>query len=364
MTFAQNMRLIAFALACVLAAPVAVPVAAQERYERRIEGYPQLILDRIKQRKARLEQLPKSFQGFQPELVVVKSGLRWKPGRKVTVAFEGGNVETHVKIQQAALIWSAYANIWFDFGFDAQTGKFRSFSKSDKSYKADIRISFRTGKDWGGWWSAVGVESLCPKLYKPGEPSMNLEAIGTETDDVILGVMLHEFGHAIGAQHEHQHPTQGCDAELRWENDAGYVPTWDKEGKLTADDMGRRPGVYSYMAEPPEEWDRDQVDHNIRQLTPQSAYEAGPYDRDSIMKYYFPADYFRRGKTSPCYTDTVANFLSVEDAVRVEKIYPWNEADIENILREREQTAKMLRALADQFPDQLDLQWAIAVLEE
>ncbi len=66
--------------------------------------------------------------------------------------------------------------------------------------ESDIRVSFRTD----GWWSYIGSYALQrPKT----EVTLSLDSIYLyEHESRLRNVVLHEFGHALGLIHEHQHP--------------------------------------------------------------------------------------------------------------------------------------------------------------
>jgi hypothetical protein len=119
----------------------------------------------------------------------------------VTVAFSGGSPELRARIEGAANEWTEYCNLKFDF---RQHGKFQEWSASDQKYKAEIRIAF----DRKGYWSALGDESARGEPYLPNQPSMNSEGFPTSPPNDLPTLVQHEFGHAIGFQHEHQHPQE------------------------------------------------------------------------------------------------------------------------------------------------------------
>jgi hypothetical protein len=78
---------------------------------------------------------------------------------------------------------------------------------------------------------------------------MNFEGFDKGTPSDWEGTVRHEFGHALGLEHEHQHPEGGCDAEWRWNDDAGYIPTRDKDGGFTRDKQGRYPVSIAYWVD-------------------------------------------------------------------------------------------------------------------
>ncbi|HYD70595.1 hypothetical protein [Azospirillum sp.] len=296
---------------------LAEPALSQEIEHYILEAYPEAIQARFEQQARELLALPRDVVTVRPEMVM--DALRkWGLGNTITFAFKGGDADLHKKIAAVSMEWTKYANLKFDFGYDANTGEYRKWSTSDTSYKADVRISF----DQVGYWSIVGKDSVVYNISPPGEASLNLEGFDRGLPSDWEGTVLHEIGHAIGAHHEHQHPTLGCDAEWRWDDDPGYVPTRDQFGRFKADGAGRRPGIYTVLGGPPNKWSRSKVDHNLRQLTNSSAYDVGEFDVKSIMKYYFAAWMFRQGEKSQCYNGVENTVLSDEDKKRIAQIYP------------------------------------------
>jgi hypothetical protein len=78
-------------------------------------------------------------------------------------------------------------------------------------------------------------------------------------------VVLHEFGHALGAIHEHQSP--------------GAAIPWDKEA------------VYAYYSGPPNNWSRDDVDVNLFDLYGETTTQFTKFDEQSIMLYPIPEEF-------------------------------------------------------------------------
>lgn len=72
---------------------------------------------------------------------------------------------------------------------------------------------------------------------------------------------LHEFGHALGLLHEHQHPKR----MIRFNHTA----------------------VDAYYGGPPRKWSPQRIYKNIY-WTPKPQHVTGQYDEKSIMYYYFP----------------------------------------------------------------------------
>lgn len=288
------------------------PDAAAIRH-RLLESYPNRVQARLEQRTRSLQVVPQTTSLRLASLINLTR--RWEVGRTITVAFKGGTKERHKEIADVANEWTASANLKFDFGANPQ-GNYRAWKATDEQFAADIRISF----DQLGYYSLVGTDSINPQVTRPGEESLNLQGFDGALPGDWKGVVLHEFGHAIGFEHEHQR-AGACD--FRFEDDAGYVPTTDQFGQFIVDPQGRRPGLYTVLGGPPNNWPKAVVDFNLRNLPDSDAYDASPtFDKLSIMKYQFPAWMFTAGLTSDCYTDTENVVLSDEDKKGAARVYP------------------------------------------
>lgn len=310
--------------------PPAAPVGVKQRAKRQriVEGYPGKIAARLALRNQGLAATKNlgNAHGLAPSFVshLLK---RWAIGSTVTVAFNGGSTELHRKIADATKDWTNAGNIKLDFGLDPGTGKYRTWSASDTTYKAAIRVSF----DQEGYWSNVARDSIDSAIAGPGEASMNFEDFAIVLPGDWRGVVLHEFGHALGFEHEHQSPVGTCDLEFRWDDDAGYVATKDSFGQFIQDLQGRRPGLYTVLGGPPNKWDADTVNFNLKQLPNSSAFLTGAFDSASIMKYYFEAWMFKDGTTSSCFSDVENEVLSPQDIAGIKALYPHAPAEIQKL---------------------------------
>lgn len=139
--------------------------------------------------------------------------------------------------------------------------------------------------------------------------------------------VLHEFGHALGFDHEHQGPMSPCEDEFHWEDDPGYIRTEDIYHQYIPDGHGRRPGVYTIMEGAPNRWDRKEVDWNLRKLPNSSDWLLSSFDKLSIMKYYFDARLFKNGSDSACYSQKNL-VLSALDRKAASDTYPRALSDI------------------------------------
>lgn len=182
-----------------------------------------------------------------PFSLAVLTGTRWENGRKLRIEFLNGDEERKNKVIEIAKEWENYANLKFDFVTEGNT---------------DIRIAFKFNGDRGSW-STLGTDAL-----QRGQryPTMNYGWLDPNTsDDEYDRVVLHEFGHALGAIHEHQNP-------------AGIIP-WDKEK------------VYEYYMGPPNNWTKEEVDHNLFRKYSKEITQFTELDITSIMTYRIPNEH-------------------------------------------------------------------------
>ncbi len=270
-------------------------------------------------------------------MYVLDISKRWPPGSTVVIAFSGGAETLHRQIAQVAALWSLYGNIGLDFGYIPGAG-YRTWNPTGVQSTAHIRVAF----DQPGYWSCVGTDSVNPVCAEPRESSLNLGGFDRALPANWQSVVLHEVGHALGFQHEHQNPTGGCDAEFRWDDDPDYVRTTDGLGQFIKDSQNRRPGIYTVLGGPPNRWRREKVDFNLRQLPNSSAYDASAIDNLSIMKYEFPEWMYIHGTSSPCFSRRNDD-LSPLDRQGVARLYPREPTDIAATARQREQALIGLR---------------------
>lgn len=164
---------------------------------------------------------------------------QWANGTKLKVSLNGGTAFVRNKVIQFANEWKNYANIDFQFVTNDNT--------------APIRVTFAND----GSWSYIGKDALS---IPSSQATMNFGWFNNSTaDSEFSRTTIHEFGHALGLIHEHQHPLVN-------------IP-WDK------------PKVYAYYAGAPNYWTKAQVDNNLfaKYSTSQTNYSA--YDKNSIMHY-------------------------------------------------------------------------------
>ncbi|TFY94002.1 peptidase M12 [Pseudomonas nabeulensis] len=140
-------------------------------------------------------------------------------------------------VKKAASEWLPHINLKFEFV---------------PGEEGDVRIT-QNMKNEGGGSSAIGTKALD---MNPASPSMSLPR--DHNHPRFNYVVMHEFGHMLGAHHAHQHP----DANIPWDMDKVY------EG-------------YNRIAE----LDRQGVQKDVLPLPRSNQYDFLPYDGDSVMHY-------------------------------------------------------------------------------
>ena len=296
---------------------------------RLLESLPDALAASIEVRDAWRKRAAASSNGLE---FLVSDVVRWVPGSSVRVAFLDGDDALHADVADATQQIADECNLALDFGVDA-AGKHRRWTESDTEHRAEIRVSF----DLGGFWSLVGTDSTDetvgapsdPAGGRPGQRSLNLGGFTTNLPPDWQGTVRHEFLHALGFQHEHQNMRGPCEAEFRWEDDPGYIPTQDARGVFVRDAAGRLPGIYTYLAGAPNRWPRAKVDHNLRTEESEDTV-AGPFDKASVMLYRFDA-FFYKSSPSPCAPTTEGVDLSDGDKRALRLIYPRTAAELETI---------------------------------
>lgn len=225
---------------------------------------PHVCIDRV---------LPRDLMRLQPTITmrggrsraIAPIGKTWMNGSTLHVRFLGGSPDQQAIAREQALWWSAQANLTFLF---------------DDTPAADIRVSFNEND---GAWSYVGTDA---KGIPVSEPTMNLGFLDG-------GTAGHEFGHAIGLAHEHQNPEGG----IQWNEEV----------------------VIHDLAGPPNFWSEEQTRHNVLRKYSADQINGTAFDPDSIMLYFFPAEWTLNGIATK-----QNNVLSATDKrfVAAAKMYP------------------------------------------
>ncbi|MCU1349922.1 MAG: hypothetical protein JWO56_2952 [Acidobacteria bacterium] len=212
---------------------------------------------------------------FHPMKMALFTGKMWDPkGRTLGVRFLDGTKKQRAQTQKYATVWSNFANITFNFKAGAN---------------AEIRVSFAADP---GSWSACGTDCLLRNAFPKNEATMNFGWLRDDSAETEWRrVVTHEFGHALGAIHEHQNPKGG----IQW----------------------NLPAVYRAFQGPPNNWSKADVDFNIVQKYSADQLNATNYDSASIMLYSFPPELVLNHVATPNNTD-----LSAMDKQFIAEKYP------------------------------------------
>jgi hypothetical protein len=219
---------------------------------------------------------------------VVDLRYTWPAAQTVRVCFYGGDEALRKRILEAAQPWFKHGS---SVVIDSGGAQPRTCSMHDAS---EIRISF----DEPGYWSYVGHQYQ-KELRDRGLSTLNLQGYDSEPPDepVFSGKVLHEFGHALGFDHEHQSPANECAEQLDWTKVIAY---FQKE-------YGWPPAKTKTNLEPL------QADRR--------AYDWSDFDPNSIMIYASKREYLKDGAPDSCvFHDN--NTLSNQDIAGLLKAYP------------------------------------------
>jgi|GEM_PF-6919632 len=229
----------------------------------------------------------------------------WPVNAAPVVCFNNGDQALRRLFVETSQRWLAGTSLRFDFGSAP------GYRNCAGAAKADIRVSFNPAD---GHWSYVGTDSLSFKTT-----TLNIGYSQVPDSDVhrarLEEVVLHEVGHAIGFEHEHQSPESKCEDEFDWPKVYTYAKTrwgWVKNGEV----------------------DKEAVDFNMRVLTSTERLRMTPYDRLSIMHYYFEPALFKRGRASPCFVGH-NRVLSETDKRMAREAYPASLAMQDDHLQKR-----------------------------
>jgi len=167
----------------------------------------------------------------------------WPQRKTLTVSFIGGTTSQRDKAWQRFQKVDELVNL--------------TFVKVSSS--GVIRVAFGPV----GHWSFVGRD--CATIPNP-QPTMNLQLSGGLFGDPASEwdrVAIHEILHAIGMEHEHQHP------------DGGKALIWNK------------PAVYAYYQRT-QGWSKSQIDQQVLNRYKGGSWNGTAYDPSSIMEYPVP----------------------------------------------------------------------------
>ena len=195
----------------------------------------------------------------------------WRPGSTLSVRLLGGAPSVRERVEKYAHQWEQFANIRLKFV---------------DSGRAQIRIAFMKGN---GSWSRLGTQAL---LWQDQQvPTMNYGWLEPNTaEDEYARVVLHEFGHALGCFHEHQHPQNG----IKWDIERAYA-------------------YYGAQG-----WTREEVDFQVFRKYSTFLTQFSKFDPASIMMYPIPEEL-----TLDDFSVGWNRELSETDEVFIRKLYPF-----------------------------------------
>jgi hypothetical protein len=238
--------------------------------------------------------------------------LLWERGSTLRVCFCDGDRGLQKRVADIARQWTEHANLRFVFldwmGFlEKQSDEVKRLKDrrltTDEQIRKSLWFRFRAagpldphiaitfkGK---GFNSAIAKHSL--EWIREGQHSMRLGGLEKITDDrEFRRIVLHEFGHALGLEHEHQNPEAG----FKW--NVPYIEAW------FADRNNVDPT-----------WTRDEVRDHVLTPIQSNSSNHGKFDRDSIMLYTFPPEFTTDRISTPRNTE-----LSAGDKAAASRLYP------------------------------------------
>ena len=214
--------------------------------------------------------------------LAVAAAKRWPNAYELRCTFMDGSNTQRGRVQSHAQTWADYANIRFRF---------------DSPEDPEIRISFSND---AGSWSAVGTDALNRNVFPISTPTMNFGWLRDDTSETdCRSVVLHEFGHALGAIHEHQQP----ESSLNWNKRV----------------------VFRAFSGPPNNWTRQEIVRNVLHKYSKQQTNWTGFDGESIMLYHFPPELFLDGVGTALNTD-----LSAHDKKFISSLYPGRWRPIES----------------------------------
>lgn len=234
-------------------------------------------------------------------LGIIRDKFKWNPGTTITVCFSTpGNADVKQSVATTAAVWSDHGNVHFDFG-DAP-----SYRRCAPRDGIKIRVNLLAA----GNSSLIGTEAQGKDLSNQDTMFFAQEDTAAHTTTRFRWLVLHEFGHALGLVHEHQHPHQTCMNQLKsdvvkkefnW-NDTDFANAMQR---LDISSVRESSGFF-YTGTLP---NQEKVTHTA-------------YDGGSVMHYDLKRRYFNTDPPGSCYHDAVRIAPSTDDIAIIRRAYP------------------------------------------
>lgn len=221
-----------------------------------------------------IQAAPSTFALLQPAGMVATAwgemAKRWPQGASLRVKFLNGDR------QQQAQAFARFKHVDELCGLAV---------KQVTGGRSDIRVAFNSRS---GHWSYVGTDNL---RISQQQQTMNIDLRGRDNRNEWDRVAIHEFLHALGFNHEHQHPR----GAIPWDHEKVYAFYWETQG-----------------------WTRREVDQQVlRRATSSRIFGTSEPDRKSIMMYPLPAELL----TDPSYQVGWNTKMSDSDIDVLRRVY-------------------------------------------
>lgn len=211
------------------------------------------------------KKLQKGISNERAKLILTNS-TKWVNGTTLHYYFFNRKTDgQEIELEDGTTGWRKWKGttaqmnvVRMAFGLWKKTGIGLKFEEVKNREDAEIRIGFMEDD---GSWSFVGREILD---IDPEERTMNFGwNIAVRDQHNGIGTTIHEIGHTLGMQHEHQNPFAGI--------------VWNKTA------------VYKSLGGPPNNWDKETTYENIIKKLNKNEVNGSKWDPDSIMHYPFQA---------------------------------------------------------------------------